>query len=161
MKKLYLIIFLALLGYTCSAQYNYNYHPDDYASAFEARKLNNVRFNPEAFADNPAICNRYTEYLNYNAECSKKRESWANVEVVGGVIACIGLVPMFESLNKEGDTGSALTAIGAGISFTGLITVLVGWAGYSEANNKMKNNKKEMIYYLKTNNNGVGIVTLF
>ena len=50
---------------------------------------------------------------------------------------------------------------GLGILSVGTIVMYIGIIGSNCENDNMKQNKKDMIYYLKVANNGVGIITTF
>lgn len=69
----------------------------------------------------------------------------------------IGLIPMSYGSIKNDIALYSGTAI-----FTlGCLTSIIGYCGYTSQIGKIKINKKEFIYYLKTSHNGLGIVTVF
>jgi hypothetical protein len=61
-------------------------------------------------------------------------------------------------LNPEDDptfiAGASMLTVGCAVACVGLI-------GMAVQVNKIKVNKKEFIYYLKTTHNGIGIVSIF
>ena len=166
MKRLILVIFSLTLALTTHAQYN-TYNPYLYAAvsaeADETFKLNNIRFDERAIKQNPEAWSAYNNYLSLNAEYYKKNKIYNALGWSGLGIVCISLVPMFTSSRYDYDDprGERDLYIGLGLLSAGAIVSCVGRIGIAIQMDKIKVNKKEFIYYLKTTNNGVGIVSIF
>lgn len=166
MKRLVFIIFLSLIGIAVKAQYH-NFNPYLYASVsaetYDTYRLNNIRFDERAIMQNPEAWSAYNNYLSLNAEYYKKNKIYNALGWSGLGIACISLVPMFTSLRYDYDDprGDRDLNIGLGLLSAGTIVSCVGLVGIAVQMDKIKINKKEFIYYLKTTNNGVGIVSIF
>lgn len=159
MKNMILILALLTIGVISNAQYNPYYNPYLYASIAaetdETYRLNNIRFDENAIRQNPDAWNSYQNYLSINADYLKKYRTYSIVGWSGIGIMCVSLIPMLSS-----DSDSSL-AWGLGLLGAGTIVSSVGLFGLAVQIDRIKINKKDFIYYLKTNNNGVGIVTIF
>lgn len=166
MKRLILVIFSLTLALTTHAQYN-TFTPYLYAAvsaeADETIMLNNIRFDERAIKQNPEAWSAYNNYLSLNAEYYKKNKIYNALGWSGLGIVCISLVPMFTSSRYDYDDprGERDLYIGLGLLSAGAIVSCVGYIGIAIQMDKIKVNKKEFIYYLKTTNNGVGIVSIF
>ena len=67
-----------------------------------------------------------------------------------------------ESSYAVGDPRSDTAfAWGIGLLSTGAVVGTIGCIGILVQSDKIRGKKKDFIYYLKTTNNGIGIVTLF
>lgn len=166
MKRIVLLSLSLFIVSFCRAQYN-NYDPLLTAALVsenaEIQKLNNIRFDSKAIADNPAAFNEYMAFLDRDEIYSKKRRNW---DIVGGVsagVALAGLIPLFKSSDYDYDDPQRdkLEKTTMYMMGGGLLGMLIGYAGRSRFNTKMVINKKDFIFYLKTTNNGIGIVTIF
>ena len=150
---------LLLGNVCCRAQYNYYYSPRDYAVAAaevnETYRLRNIQFDENALRKNPEAWQAYQNYLQVNEYYAEKRDTYSTVTWIGVGAVCLAAIPVAVSHEP----------IAAGLSVSlmsaGAITALVGSSGMAVQLNAMKSSKKEFIYYLKTTNNGVGIVSLF
>lgn len=166
MKQIILTIFLILIGTIAKAQY-YNYNPYLYAAAAaetnETYQLNNIRFDEKAIIKNPKAWNAYNNYLSLNAEYAKKYRVYSAIGWSGIGVACVSLIPLCIEAGYDYDDPRSDTtfAIGMSILSVGTIAGCVGLLGMAVQTNKIKINKKEFIYYLKTTNNGIGIVSIF
>ncbi len=153
---------LLTIGFTCKAQYNTYYNPYLYAALAaetnETNKLNNIWFDENAIKQNPETWVNYMDYLKINEKHTKKYKNYSIVGWTGVGIMCVSLIPLCKSIYEYNDS---LLAWGYGLLGAGTIMSCVGVAGMIVQLNKMKINKKNFIYYLKTSNNGVGIVVLF
>lgn len=169
MKRFLLICTLMSFALICRAQY---YTPRPYVNYAaiasiiedneETRKLNNIHFDVNAFRDNEMVYNRYLDFCKNDELYSKRRDAWNTVELLGVVGACVGLIPMGMSLSDKHEANEdKLLNWGLGIVSVGGIAMCIGAIGSSCENDNMKQNKKDMIYYLKVANNGVGIITVF
>ena len=169
MKRFLLICTLMSFALICRAQYYTSQPYIDYAVIAstiayneETRMLNNIHFDPNAFRDNEVVYNRYLEFCKNDELYSKRRDTWDTVELVGVIGICAGLIPMGMALSPEYDSNAdKLMGWGLGILSVGTIVGYIGIIGSSCENDNMKQNKKDMIYYLKVANNGVGIITTF
>lgn len=159
MKNLILILTLLTFCFISNAQYNPYYNPYLYAAIAaeteDTYRLNNIRFDENAIKQNPDAWNSYLNYQSINAIYLKKYRAYSIVGWSGVGIMCASLIPMLSS-----DSDSSL-AWGLGLLGAGTIVSSVGLIGLAIQIDKIKINKKNFIYYLKTNNNGVGIVAIF
>lgn len=168
MKRIVLIIiFWGICSFYCIAQYNNNYTPFDYAIAAamtdEVYKLNNIRFDENALSQNPEAWNEYQKYLRIDSYYAKKSKTYNTIGWIGVGVTCTSLIPLIQYCNYDYDDPRQDAALGwsVGLLCAGGITTLVGYIGAIVQLDKLKINKKDFIYYLKTTNNGVGIVTIF
>jgi len=169
MKRFVLIIFILCLGLCCRAQYHpyYDYYHDPYGAAAygadrlsrneQIRQLNNIRFDEEAIAKNPAALEEYRNYLSRHKEYETKGNNWFTLECLGLGLSFVGTIPLI--IGGPGD--SALTDMSYCAIGAGLIGALIGSIGVSTCNEYKISNKENFIFYLKTTNNGIGIVSLF
>lgn len=76
---------------------------------------------------------------------------------------CSSIIPLFVAESYDYDDPRSDTALGwsVGLFSVGSIAAIVGYYEMSLQLDRIKHNKKEFIYYLKTTNNGMGIVTIF
>lgn len=164
MKRIILIAVVLTTGFICKAQYNY-YNPYAYAAIAaetdEIYRLNNIRFDEDAIRQNPKAWNAYLNYLNINSEYVKKSKTFSTVSWVGLGVMCTSLIPMCLDYDYDDPRGDSALDWGLGLLCAGGVTSLVGLLGWAFQLDKIKANKKEFIYYLKTTNNGIGIVTIF
>jgi hypothetical protein len=166
MKRFILLALLSFIGITMKAQYN-NYNPYHYAAASaevnETYKLNNIRFNESALIKNPTAWRAYNNYLYRNTEYAKKYRTYSAIGWSGAGVACLSLIPLLIESGYDYDDprSDTMFAIGIGGASVGLITACVGYLGMAFQMDKIKTNKKEFIYYLKTTHNGIGIVSIF
>lgn len=161
MKRIIMLFALMALCFVGKAQY-YHYDPDLAAENQEIRQLNNIRFNSDAFKNNPVVLNRYLEYLDAEMHYAKKRKVFDIIEYSGLGIMASALIPAL--CNNYGYYDSRcdkLDNLAIGLLIGGTCTLYAGVIGSLSMNNHLKNNKREMIYYLKVNNGGVGIVSIF
>lgn len=156
MNHLFLTLTLLTFCFISKAQYNPYFNPYLYASIAaetdETYRLNNIRFDENAIKQNPEVWKNYLNYLNINNDYSKKYRTYSIVGWTGVGMMLVSLIPLYYS-----------DSLGWGVGLLGVGTIVssVGLIGLAVQINKMKINKKDFIYYLKTSNNGVGIVTIF
>ena len=157
MKKFLIICFLCIFGInTVNAQY---YNPYDTAVAIaetnEIYQLNNIKFDVNVISKNPIALNEYNCYVerhNTYAQRAKNSLIWG---YTGCGVALLGCIPMCWYSNSIAFySGCAITSIGA-------IIGIIGYCCYIGQISNIKYNKKNFIYYLKTTNDGIGIVTIF
>lgn len=93
----------------------------------------------------------------------KKYRTYSAIGWSGVGIGCLSLIPIFIEAGYDYDDprSDRTFAIGIGGLSVGLITACVGYVGMAFQMDKIKTNKKEFIYYLRTTNNGIGIVSIF
>lgn len=168
MKRLILIsVLFGVFSICCKAQYNSNYTPFDYAIAAamtdEIYKLNNIRFDENALSRNPEAWAAYQKYLGINSYYAKKSKTYNTIGWIGVGVTCSSLIPLLLYCDYDYDDPRGDSALGwsVGLLSVGGIAALVGYIGAFVQLDKLKANKKDFIYYLKTTNNGVGIVTIF
>lgn len=166
MRRILLLSALLLLGCTCCmAQYNDYYNPYDYAVAAaetnEIYRLNNIRFDENALSRNPEAWAAYQDYLEINEYYANKSKTYNTVAWIGAGVACLSLIPLLVSGDSAGPGSDAALGWSAGLLSAGGIAAVVGYTGVAVQLREMRNNKKQFIYYLKTTNNGIGIVTIF
>jgi hypothetical protein len=161
MKRFVLIISLFLLGLTAKAQYHH-YNPYLYASIAaetdDTYRLNNIRFDEYALMQNPSAWSAYKDYLSWNEAYLKKRKIYNAVAWTGLGVMGASLIPTMASVDSPND---GMMILGIGMLGAGTIAACIGYCGASSMNGKIKGNKKDFIYYLKTTNNGIGIVSIF
>lgn len=166
MKRVILIISLSIIGIVVKAQYN-NFNPYLYAAILaetdDTYRLNNIRFDENAIMRNPEAWSAYNKYLALNKEYTKKNKVYSIIGWSGIGIMGISVIPMLMPLTYDYDDprGDRDLYIGLGLLSAGTIVSCVGLVGIAVQMDKIKINKKEFIYYLKTTNNGVGIVSIF
>lgn len=168
MKRFILIIFMLLMGLTAKAQYANPYlyaaiAAEANAEANDTHMLNNIRFDERALMQNPEAWTAYNKYQSLNAEYYRKNKIYSALGWSGLGIATVSLIPMCTSLKYDYDDprGDRDLYIGLGLLSAGTIVSCVGLLGAAVQMDKIKINKKDFIYYLKTTNNGVGIVSIF
>lgn len=171
MKKLIIIVTLLLCRIALKAQYNPYYNPyraaeiagESIAKNEQIRQLNNVRFDEDAIKQNPAAYEEYLNFLARDTEYDQKRSGWYTAAFIGLGLELAGAIPVLIGSNMDYNDpqGEKLMSVGIGVMSVGLIGMLVGYLGGSSFDNKIISNKENFIFYLKTTNNGVGIVTLF
>lgn len=166
MKRFFLISLLSLTGLVAKAQYN-NFNPYLYAAISaetdDTYRLNNIRFDESAIRQNPEAWRTYNNYLSLNAEYLKKNKIYTAIGWSGLGIMCLSLIPMLmpSSYDYDDPRSDALLYTGLGILSAGAIVSSIGLCGIAIQMDRIKINKKEFIYYLKTTNNGIGIVSIF
>lgn len=168
MKRYFLIILILISSsFVSFAQFHKYYSPYAYAAAAaevdETQKLNNIRFDARALADNPEVWANYRSYLDRQSKYLKQSKPYEIVFWSGLGVACTGLIPLFVQMDYDYDDPRSDAALGwsIGLLSAGSVATIVGYCGMAVQLERIKDNKKEFIYYLKTSNNGVGIVTIF
>ena len=169
MKRFLLICTLISFALICKAQYYISQPYIDYATIEstiadnkETRMLNNIRFDTNAFRDNEIVYNRYLDFCKNDELYSKRRDTWDTISGGGALVALSGLIPMGMALFPKYEANfDKLMGWGLGILSVGAIVCSIGKFGSKCEDDNMKQNKKDMIYYLKVYNNGVGIITTF
>ena len=169
MKRFLLICILMSFALICRAQYYTSQPYIDYvaiASAIgdnkETRMLNNIRFDVNTFCDNEVVYNRYLDFCKNDELHSKRRDTWDTISGGGALVALSGLIPMGMALSpKYAANFDKLMGWGLGILSVGAVVCSFGKIGSKCEDDNMQQNKKDMIYYLKVNNNGIGIITTF
>ena len=170
MKRIILVLSILFIGFSAKAQFHY-YNPYLYAAysaeanaeAIDSRQLNNVRFDENAIKQNPEAWAKYNDYLALNADYAKKLRAYNIVGWTGVGAMCLSLIPSCVALGYETNDFRYDVSMGVGLTLlsAGAITSCVGLIGATVQTSKIKTNKREFIFYLKTSNNGVGVVTLF
>lgn len=161
MKRFILVISMLLMGLMAKAQYHH-YNPYLYAAIAaetdDTYRLNNIRFDEYAIMQNPTAWRAYKEYQSRDLEYFKKRRAYNAVAWTGLGVMGASLIPLAVAAGSENDN-----AMIAGVTMCGVgtITACIGYLGAASMNGKIKGNKKDFIYYLKTTNNGIGIVSIF
>lgn len=149
--------------YTSQPYVNYVAAASTIAANEETRMLNNIRFDVNAFRNNEVVYNRYLDFCKNDELYSKRRDTWNTIGTAGAIGICAGLIPMgIAALSPKYDADTdKLMYWSLGIISVGTIIGCIGLIGSSCENDNMKQNKKDMIYYLKVANNGMGIITVF
>lgn len=154
-----------MIGAVCSAQFHHHHphhhhYPTPYeiAMAQENHMLSNIRFDEDKLQENPEAWAKYQSYLAANEAASLKMKPYVASCWVGLGFMAASAIPL-NSYSGRGSESSLM--IGQGLLAVGTVAAIVGCVGYSFQLSTMKYNKKEFIYYLRTTNNGVGIVSLF
>lgn len=153
----------------CRAQYYTSQPYIDYVAIAsdirddeETRMLNNIRFDANAFRDNEVVYNRYLDFCKNEELYSKRRDTWDTISGGGVLVALSGLIPMGMALSPKYEANfDKLMGWGLGILSVGAVVCSFGKFSSKCEDDNMKQNKKDMIYYLKVNNNGIGIITTF
>lgn len=166
MKKLLSVLVLLLCGLALKAQYSPYYNPymaaeiagESIAKNEQIRQLNNVRFDEKALKENPVAWGEYCNYLNRNKEYDQKSDVWSFTLYMGLGLSAISLIPILSANHSNSDS---LTNLGIGLCAGGCTLMLIGEVGIAVLKDRQRENKENFIFYLKTTNNGVGIVTLF
>lgn len=154
MKKVILLVLLLTVGFLCNAQVDvrfytdYYYTPEQYAKAMENQALKSIRFDEYALSENPIAWENYLKYTELQNSFHKKKTAFAITGWAGLGIAAAGLLVQDDTL-------------GPVLAITGGLAAVIGCTGTTIFSFKLKNNKKDFVYYLRATNNGVGIVTLF
>ena len=169
MKRFLLICILMSFALICRAQYYTVQHYIDYeaiASAIgdneETKMLNNISFDANAFRDNEVVYNRYLDFCKNDELYSKRRDTWDIIAGGGALLALSGLIPLGMALFPKYEANfDKLMGWGLGILSVGAVVCSFGKSSSKCEDDNMKQNKKDMIYYLKVYNNGVGIITTF
>ncbi len=171
MKRLILTTVILTMGFICKAQYNTYYNPylsasiaaGAFAETNDSYQLDNIRFDENAICKNPSACASYKRYLEIENGILKKEKIYEGV-IWGGVgVICSSLIPICMCLDYDYDDPRSDTAINwsIGLLSGGSVMTIIGAIGWSVQIGKYKTNKKDFIYYLKTTNNGIGVVTIF
>ena len=161
---LFILLWIPTLG---KAQYINTYNPYLTAAltaeAIDNKKLDNIRFDPEVIKQNLAAWETYQTYLDQVQKLNKKNKIYTALAYSGLGIMTVSLIPIFmESSYAIGDPRSDTAfAWGIGLLSTGAVVGTIGCIGILVQSDKIRGKKKDFIYYLKTTNNGIGIVTLF
>lgn len=171
MKRLFLFTLILLTSGICKAQYrsdNNSYAQAAYwaaavAESNETRMLNNIRFDYNAIKQNPAALSYYQDYLNLNSEYLKKYKAYSTAVWIGLGGMFLSYIPLLNGLSYDDDDPRSDTSLAWGLGLMGASTIpmLVGACGALSYAEKMKISKKELIFYLKANHNGLGVVALF
>ncbi len=158
MKKVILICILSILGISSvNAQYYYNPYGTAVAIAEtnETYQLNNIKFDINEISKNPVALNEYNCYVERHNNYVKKAKNGLVWGYVGCGAMILGCIPMCSYNNDAAFySGCAIVSIGA-------VVGTIGYCCYIGQMSNIKYNKKNFIYYLKTTNNGIGIVTIF
>ena len=161
MKRFVLVAVMLVTAFVAKAQFHPYYSPYEYADAtlraIDDYKLGHIAFDEGAIKDNPDAWERYMNYLGVKSELSKRYRTYSTVCWTGVGITCASMIPFMVA---GGDRFEAFT-VSEIIGGIGGIAALVGALGMATQSNRIKFAKKEMIYYLRASNNGIGIVTLF
>lgn len=154
-KIFFLVAIICTVHFVSDAQYIPYYNPYTYAALaaneYELQMLNNVRFDENALRQNPVVWENYMSYLRIEASLVRKNNVYRIVAWSGLAVTCISLIPI---LTDNYEWGFGLLGVGG-------VAAIVGCIGSAVQVGKYKTNKKEFIYYLRTSNNGVGIIALF
>lgn len=165
LAKLLTIISILFLGnLTAKGQY---INPYSYASALsytlENDRLKNITFNENELKLDADAWQQYKYYQERNAQILKKSKQFEVAAYVGLGLVGVSFIPMFIGLNADYDDPKGDTALGwsLGLLSSGGLIMTIGAIGVLVQNDYFNDNKKEMIIYLKTNHNGLGIVSVF
>ena len=167
MKLLFILFSLLLIPTLGRAQYNDYYNPYLTAAltaeAIDSKQLENIRFDPNVLVQNPEAWETYQTYLGQVEQLNKKSKTYNVLMYTGIGVMAVSLIPIFmESSYSIGDPRSDTAfAWGIGLSSAGAVVGTIGLIGSLVQSDRIKGKKKDFIYYLKTSNNGIGIVTLF
>lgn len=106
---------------------------------------------------------QYKYYRERNAQILKKSKQFEVAAYVGLGLVGVSFIPMFIGLNADYDDPKGDTALGwsLGLLSSGSLIMTIGAIGVLVQNDNFNNHKKEMIIHLKTNHNGLGIVSVF
>lgn len=167
MKQLVFLLSLILIPALGKAQYNNTYNPYLTAAltaeAIDNKNLDNIRFDPNVLEQNPEAWETYQTYLDQVEQLNKKGKIYNTLTFSGLGIMAVSLIPMFvgESYAIGDPRYDTTFAWGIGLLSTGTVVGTIGLIGSLVQSDRIKGKKKDFIYYLKTTNNGIGIVTLF
>lgn len=164
MKKIILCVLFLVIGLAAKAQYSY-FNPYVYAAAAaetnETYQLNNIRFDENALKTNETAWKAYNDYLSINAQFAKKNKVYSILGWSGLGLSCASIIPFCLNTNDLNPEDDPAFIAGASMLTVGCAVACVGLIGMAVQVNKIKVNKKEFIYYLKTTHNGIGIVSIF
>lgn len=166
MKRFIILFSILFFGFVAKAQYN-NFNPYLYAAISaetdDTYRLNNIRFDENAIRENPDAWRAYNNYLSLNAEYLKKNKIYSAIGWSGLGIMCLSVIPMLmpSSYDYDDPRSDNLLYTGLGMLCVGTVVSSIGLCGIAVQIDKIKINKKEFIYYLKTTNNGIGVVSIF
>ena len=106
---------------------------------------------------------QYKYYQEINAKRLKEYNKFATTAYVGLGLLGAALIPIAIEVSADYDDPIADKAFrwGVGLLSAGTIVSIVGAIGALTYSSKINDSKKEMIIYLKTNHNGLGIVSVF
>jgi len=171
MKHSIFIVLFGLMSIICKAQYNSSTYvmPIIVSGESEDDKLDKIRFDDNLLKQNPATRNAYNNYLDDVNKLSKKSKIWSSVAYTGLAIECTAFIPLFMYLNSDEefsdnpDYSKEDRELGwtIGLASVGFVACITGGCKALSFHRKINNRKKDFIYYLKTRNNGLGIVVLF
>ena len=166
-KHLVFLFSLLLIPALGKAQYNNTYNPYLAAAltaeAVNNKHLDNIRFDPNALMQNPEVWEAYQTYLGQVKQLNKKDKIYTTFAYSGLGIMAVSLIPIFmeSSYSYDDPRSDAAFAWGIGLLSTGAVVGTIGCIGALIQSDRIRGKKKDFIYYLKTTNNGIGIVTLF
>lgn len=164
MKRFVLVLLLSIIGLVSNAQFHHHHHHHslhhhtsmlDVVRAVDEYHLSTILFDESKLQENPEVWARYQNYLAANETARLKSKPYVTTSWVGLGCMAASMIPLCVA---ESD---AAFVLGTGLLTVGSVVAMVGCVGYSLQISKMKYNKREFIYYLRTTNNGVGIVSLF
>lgn len=165
LAKLLTIISILFLGnLTAKGQY---INPYSYASALsytlENDRLKNITFNENELKMDADTWQQYKYYQEINAKRLKEYNKFATTSYIGLGLIVAALIPVAIQVSADYDDPIADKAYswGAVLLSAGTIVSIVGAIGALTYSSKINDSKKEMIIYLKTNHNGLGIVSVF
>lgn len=172
MKKfLILLISLFICASFTYAQYNPYYNPYSVAEYTAnkiseneyIRELNNLRFDENAISENPEVYSNYLNYIQTQKDLNKKIKIYDVVGYSGLGLTVIGLIPLFKGLNCDYNDPNEETyyVTSSCLIGCGLIMTTICYIGELSINSKIIRNKEDFVFYLRTYNNGIGIITLF
>lgn len=171
-KKLFILFLIVFLSITSmKAQYIPYYNPylvaehavDELVEKQHIQALNNIRFDENALRESPEVWNNYLTYQSMQNSYSQKCKKYDIMAFTGLGIEVLSLIPALMYLNCSYDDPMELVydATFWTMLSGGAVVGLVGCLGSLSINSKIRQNKEDFIFYLKTCNNGIGIVTLF
>ncbi|HCS88271.1 MAG TPA: hypothetical protein DIW30_07760 [Bacteroidales bacterium] len=165
MKRIILITVILTASFVSKAQYNSNYNPYLYAAIAaetdDTYRLNNIRFDENAIRQNPRAWATYLNYLKTNKKYAQKSKTYSTIAWVGAGVSCVSLIPLCLDYDYADPRSDVAFDCGIGLLCAGAITAIVGCVGLFIQIDRIKANKKEFIYYLKTTNDGIGVVAIF
>ena len=171
MKKiLVLILGLVISLFNSYGQYVYynpysvaQYSAEEFVRKQHIQELNNIRFDEKEILKNEQAYTNYLTYCQAQNDLSKKSKTYDIIGYSGLGVGIVALYPLYKGLTCDYDDPNEDKYYITSLSLLGIGTLLctVCYIGELSINSKMVENKENFIFYLKTYNNGIGIVTLF
>ena len=164
LRILILLSLTVLSKHSAKAQYISPYEYAYFSAKIdESLRLKNITFNENELKMDADAWEQYKYYQERNAQILKKSKQFEVAAYVGLGLVGVSFIPMFIGLNADYDDPKGDTALGwsLGLLSSGGLIMTIGAIGVLVQNDRYNDHKKEMIIYLKTNHNGLGIVSVF